>query len=93
MYEQSAKQGRHLPVSFVAGSHPIDHVAAVMRTPGDEIKLMASLRGAPMDVIKCVTNDIRVPADLNMCWKAIWIPKDTNIRKGRSANPLATMAA
>jgi 2,5-furandicarboxylate decarboxylase 1 len=63
IYEASAAQGRPLPISFVVGAHPIDHVAAVMRLPVDELALLASLRAAPLPVVKCVTNDIRVPAD------------------------------
>jgi UbiD family decarboxylase len=50
-------------VSFVVGSHPIDHVAATMKEPGDELQMTAALRGAPLPVVKCVTNDIYVPAD------------------------------
>ncbi len=63
MYEASAARGEPLPVSFVVGAHPIDHVAATMRLPVDELGLVASLRDAPLPVVKCVTNDIRVPAD------------------------------
>ena len=63
IYEASAAAGKPLPVSFVVGAHPIDHVAAVMRLPIDELGLLASLRDAPLPVVKCVTNDIRVPAD------------------------------
>jgi UbiD family decarboxylase len=63
IYEASAKAGRPLPISFVVGAHPVDHVAAVMRLPVDELSLIASLRAAPLPVVKCVTNDIRVPAD------------------------------
>lgn len=63
IYEASAAAGTALPISFVIGAHPIDHVAAVMRLPADELGLIASLRGEPLPVVKCVTNDIRVPAD------------------------------
>jgi 2,5-furandicarboxylate decarboxylase 1 len=63
IYEASAAAGKPLPISFVVGSHPVDHVAAVMRLPVDEITLIASLRAAPLPLVKCVTNDIRVPAD------------------------------
>ena len=34
-----------------------------MRAAGDELELMAKLRGAPMPVVRCVTNDLLVPAD------------------------------
>ncbi len=50
-------------VRFVVGAHPIDHIAAVMRLPVDELGLVAALRDAPLPVVKCVSNDIRVPAD------------------------------
>jgi len=63
IYEASAQRGEPLPVSFAVGSHPIDHIAAVMRMPVDELGLLALLRDAPLPVVKCVTNDIRVPAD------------------------------
>jgi 2,5-furandicarboxylate decarboxylase 1 len=63
IYEASAAAGKPLPVSFVVGSHPIDHIAATMRLPVDELGLLASLRDAPLPVVKCVTNDVRVPAD------------------------------
>jgi 2,5-furandicarboxylate decarboxylase 1 len=63
IYEASAKAGAPLPISFVVGAHPVDHVAAVMRLPVDELALVASLRAAPLPVVKCVSNDIRVPAD------------------------------
>jgi UbiD family decarboxylase len=63
IYEASAATGKPLPVSFVVGAHPIDHIAAVMRLPVDELGLLASLRDAPLPVVKCITNDIRVPAD------------------------------
>jgi 2,5-furandicarboxylate decarboxylase 1 len=63
IYEASAAAGKALPVSFIVGAHPIDHVAAVMRLPVNELGIVASLRDAPLAVVKCITNDIRVPAD------------------------------
>ena len=63
LYEANAAQGKPTPVAFVIGAHPVDHVAAVMRMPIDELGILASLRDAPMPVVKCVTCDIRVPAD------------------------------
>ncbi|MFM1815833.1 MAG: hypothetical protein RLZ98_2528 [Pseudomonadota bacterium] len=63
IYEGCVARGEKLPVSFVLGSHPTIHLAGAFRLPGDETELMARLRGAPMAVVKCVTNDLRVPAD------------------------------
>jgi 2,5-furandicarboxylate decarboxylase 1 len=66
LYEASAAHGRPLPVSFVVGAHPTDFVAAMMRMAVDELGIVASLRDAPLPVVKCITNDIRVPADAEM---------------------------
>src|SRR5918912_1499703 len=63
IYQAAAGRGERLPIAFVVGSHPIDHVAATLRLPGDELALMAALRGAPLPVVKCRTNELRVPAD------------------------------
>ena len=75
IYEASAATGRPLPVSFVVGAHPIDHVAAVMRLPGDELGLLASLRDSALPVVKCITNDIRVPADAEWVLEGILDPR------------------
>jgi 2,5-furandicarboxylate decarboxylase 1 len=48
LYEASVAAGRPLPVSFTVGSHPVDHVAATLRLPVDELGLVASLRDAPL---------------------------------------------
>ena len=63
LYQGAMARGERLPVSFVVGCHPIDLVAATMRLPGDELELISSLRAAPLPVVKCITNDVRVPAD------------------------------
>ncbi|CAN0289816.1 unnamed protein product, partial [Phaeothamnion confervicola] len=63
MFEASSAAGKHLPVAFVVGCHPIDHVAGTLRFPVDELGLISSLRAAPVATVKCVTSDIRVPAD------------------------------
>src|SRR5437763_6282333 len=34
-----------------------------MRLPVDDLALISSLREAPLPVVKCVSNDVRVPAD------------------------------
>ena len=64
MYQRSMARKERLPVSFAVGSHPVDFLASGMRAPrGDELKFLGALRGEPVPLVKCVTNDIRVPAD------------------------------
>ena len=51
-------------MAYVVGSHPCDFMAAVcMNPPMDELEVLGALRGAPVPIVKCVTNDIYVPAD------------------------------
>lgn len=64
--EQHTRRGEPVPIAFVIGSHPTDYVAATMRIPIDELGLVASLRGAPLPVVKCITSEIRVPADAEL---------------------------
>lgn len=63
LYLGHARRQEPMPVAFVVGAHPIDYVAATMRMPVDELELLSALRGAPLGVVKCITNDLLVPAD------------------------------
>jgi 2,5-furandicarboxylate decarboxylase 1 len=63
IYLATLKRGERLPIGVVVGGHPVDYFGATMRMPGDELSLLASLRGTPMPLVKCISNDIRVPAD------------------------------
>lgn len=66
IYLKCLERKEPLQVSFVIGSHPIDFLAATLRLPGDEIGLVATLRGEPLPVVRGVTNNIAVPADAEM---------------------------
>lgn len=66
IYTACVTRGEKLPITFTVGAHPLDFVGATMRTPGDELALIGTLRGAPVPVVKSLTNDILVPADAEM---------------------------
>lgn len=59
----SAKRGERLPISFTIGSHPLDFFAATSRLQGDEHNMLSTVRGEPAPMVRCLTNDILVPAD------------------------------
>ena len=61
--ESCAKRRKRLPISFVIGSHPLDFFAATSRQQGDEHNMVATMRGEPAPFVKCLTNNILVPAD------------------------------
>ena len=66
IYTAAVARGEKLPITFTVGTHPLDFVAATMRHPGDELSLVATMRGEPAAVVKSLTNDILVPADAEM---------------------------
>ena len=66
IYKRAVENKQKLPVTFVIGSHPLDFFAATLRLPGDELGLVATLRGEPVPVVRGITNDIAVPADAEM---------------------------
>ena len=63
IYQACAARGERLPITFTIGSHPLDFYAATTRVPGDELRLIATMRGEPAPVVKSLTNDIWIPAD------------------------------
>lgn len=66
MYLSCLERGERLPISFVIGSHPADFLAGILKVPADEFSLIASLRGAPLPMVRGVTNNIPVPADAEL---------------------------
>ena len=66
IYLKCLERGERLNVSYVVGSHPIDFLAATLRLPADEIGLVAILRGEPLPVVRGVSNNVPVPADVEM---------------------------
>ncbi len=65
-FQQMVEQeGKDLPIAIVIGVDPLTLLAsqAIMPTDCDELEIAGALRGAPLEVVKCLTNDIRVPAE------------------------------
>lgn len=63
MYLAAVQRGERLPVSFVIGAYPTDFLAAGIKVTSEEFDLLAAMRGVPMPMVRCTTNDLRVPAD------------------------------
>lgn len=64
MYGAAHAREERLPIAFAVGFHPADAIAAQCLMPAqDEMAIMGAVRGSPVPVVKCVTCDLRVPAD------------------------------
>jgi 2,5-furandicarboxylate decarboxylase 1 len=59
------KEGKDLPIAIVVGVDPLTLLAsqAIMPYDCDELGIAGALQGRPLDVVKCKTSDIRVPAE------------------------------
>jgi 2,5-furandicarboxylate decarboxylase 1 len=65
-YQQAAEQeGHDLPVAIVVGVDPLTLLAsqAILPIDSDELEVAGALQGRPLPVVKCITNDVRVPAE------------------------------
>ena len=64
-YDSYRRQGRRMPVAVALGGDPVYAYAATAPMPDnmDEYLLAGFLRRRPVKLVKCVTNDIYVPAD------------------------------
>ncbi len=66
IYKACVARGERHPISFAIGSGLLDFMASGMRIPCDEITLIGTVRGEPVPVVKCLTNDVMVTADAEM---------------------------
>ena len=64
-YEGYKAQGKRMPVSVAIGGDPVYAYSATAPVPDniDEYLLAGLLRGKPVRLVKCITNDIYVPED------------------------------
>lgn len=61
-YDEAESQKRALPIAVVIGADPVIYVGAGLRYEGDEAEVAGAIRKCPIDVVKCITSDIYVPA-------------------------------
>ena len=63
-YRLAEQLGQALEIAIVIGAHPALMLAsqAIAALDEDEMAIAGALLGAPVDVVKCRTNSVRVPA-------------------------------
>lgn len=75
-HEEARKEGKALPVAIVSGVDPALYIAAGMRYDGEEISIAGAIRGRAVEVVKCVTCDIYVPAHAEVVIEGEILPED-----------------
>ena len=59
-----AKQGKDMPVTVLIGGPTLDHVASMMSNPdSDDWEVLGGYYGEPAKLVKCLTNDLTIPAN------------------------------
>jgi 2,5-furandicarboxylate decarboxylase 1 len=73
-------QGQALDVAIVIGVDPLTALAsqAIAALDCDELEIAGALHGAPLPVVKCTTNNVRVPADAEIVIEGRILP---NVRE------------
>jgi len=68
--------GKPMPIAVVIGADPASHLAAVSPIEHDfaEAEVAGGLRGEPVQVVKCETSDLEVPANAEMVIEAEILP-------------------
>jgi len=64
-FQMAEEAGGDLPVAIVVGVDPLTLLSSQAIAPidFDELTIAGALHGRPLDVVKCLTSDIRVPAN------------------------------
>lgn len=76
-FRMAEEAGDALDIAIVIGIHPICLLAsqAIAALDEDEMEIAGNLLGAPIDVVKCKTNTVRVPADAEIVIEGRILPK------------------
>jgi 2,5-furandicarboxylate decarboxylase 1 len=64
LFQMAEETGNDLPVAVVIGVDPLTLLSSQAIAPldFDELTIAGALHGKPLDVVKCLSSDIRVPA-------------------------------
>lgn len=77
------EMGKPIPIAVVIGAHPLAHMTAVTAFPYgvDELAMAGALQGEPLEVVKCETVDLEVPATAEIVIEGE-IPLDDKLPEG-----------
>lgn len=84
-YERMLNKNRPLEVAVAIGTHPCDFIAASYMAPTgvDEWSIAGALRGEPVELVKCETVDVEVPAHAEIILEGELLPIGWTEDEGR----------
>jgi 2,5-furandicarboxylate decarboxylase 1 len=76
-YEMAEKSGDALEVAIVIGVDPLTLLAsqAIVPVDHDELEIAGALHGAPLPVVKCLSKNLRVPAEAEIVIEGRILPQ------------------
>ncbi|WP_300728928.1 menaquinone biosynthesis decarboxylase [uncultured Rikenella sp.] len=83
-YQEYRKRGERMPVSVCLGGDPVYTYCATAPLPDgmDEYLLAGFLRRRPVELVECLTNDLRVPADCDFVIEGYVDPSEPKAVEG-----------
>ena len=75
-YQRALDQGKPLEIAIAVGVHPYEMLAASYKAPidVDELAIAGGLHGAPVELVRCRTVDLEVPADAELVLEGELLP-------------------
>ena len=76
-FEMAEQQGEALEIAIVIGVDPLTALAsqAIVPIDHDELEIAGALHGAPLEVVRCVSNQVRVPAHAEIVLEGRILPR------------------
>jgi 2,5-furandicarboxylate decarboxylase 1 len=76
IHQKNEAKNKPTPISVMIGHHPMFYFAAAYTGPADldELELTGALLQEPVQVLKCATNDLHVPAYAEICFEGEILP-------------------
>lgn len=77
-FREAGRQGSRMPVAVAIGADPAVVFAGALPLPDDfdEMMLAGFLRGKPVEMVRCETNDLEVPANAEIVLEGYVDPSD-----------------
>jgi 2,5-furandicarboxylate decarboxylase 1 len=76
-FEMAEKQGAPLDAAIVVGVDPLTLLAsqAIVPMDVDELEIASALHGQPLPVVKCLSSELRVPAEAEIVLEGRLLPR------------------